>query len=44
MPGSFEKTIFERDTSPLKNSIILQKNEIETGSLVDAKLLNFLRH
>lgn len=45
MPGSKEKMLVERETSPLKNSIILERNPMDPdiSKLIDSKLLTMLK-
>lgn len=45
MPGAKEKMIVDLESSPLKNSIILERNPVDPdmSKLIDAKLLTMLK-
>ena len=45
MPGAQEKMVIDVETSPLKNSIILERNPIDAdfSKLIDSKLLTMLK-
>lgn len=45
MPGAQEKLVVEQEESPLKNSVILERNPVDPNmeKLIDSKLLGVIK-